>query len=386
MLHGLPTGGTESAFFSMLSRIDRKKNEIHILLLDGSRERVKDVPDDVSAEIMEEKYALFINPASWAVGRRLFVHYPFRMIIKLKTSLWAHIVNRNVRSYDTWNTLKKYVPMYDKTFDVAIDYDGFCKEYILDKVTAEKKICWNHFDYDIFSKDKEIDGKYFRRMDAIVSVSDSGAITLKKYFPECKDTITTIYNILDVEQIRKKAEEIITDLPAKCNQLFLCSVGRLEDQKDFSFAINTAAVLKEKKVKFLWYIIGEGSEHQKLQGLIQDNGLEDYVRLLGQRRNPFPYVNQCDIYVQTSKYEGLSVAVAEAMALYKPIAVVDVQGLREYAGKGKYGMVSEREPEKLAECIMNFSEEKQGEIAANLKAYDWSGQESINAFYQLIGD
>jgi glycosyltransferase involved in cell wall biosynthesis len=45
--------------------------------------------------------------------------------------------------------------------------------------------------------------------------------------------------------------------------------------------------------------------------------------MLGEKANPYPYINQCDIYVQTSRYEGKSIAIDEAKCLLKPIVVTN---------------------------------------------------------------
>lgn len=384
VLHGLPVGGTEKAFLAMLKNIDRIKYDVKILLLEGNGVYIDEVPGDVPIEIMSPKYALYINPLSWGIQKKLFLTYPVRMLKKIGVSVQAHLKNRDERVYDTWEPIKNNIPMHPETFDVVIDYDGFCKEYILDKVHAKVKISWNHFDYSFFEKDKIIDRIYFKRLDYIVSVSDSGVRSLVEFFPDLSEKFIAIYNILDADQIRERAKIQEVALPKKGENIFICSVGRLEAQKDFSFAIETASLLKEKGLEFIWYIIGEGSERQKLELLIKGKKLENNVLLLGQQMNPYSYMEKCDLYVQTSKYEGLSVAVAEAMILCKPIIVVDVQGLREYVENGKCGIVSKRTPEHLAESVLSCSLRERECMSNSLKNYDWSGKKSMDIFYKLI--
>ena len=70
---------------------------------------------------------------------------------------------------------------------------------------------------------------------------------------------------------------------------------------------------------FHWYIIGEGSERSVLERNIANRELQDYISLLGFRENPYPYIREAYVYVQTSEFEGLGRTLIEASVLNRPI-------------------------------------------------------------------
>jgi glycosyltransferase involved in cell wall biosynthesis len=83
----------------------------------------------------------------------------------------------------------------------------------------------------------------------------------------------------------------------------LVAIGRLEQEKNFSFLLNVfQTLIKKRKARLL--ILGEGSERQMLEQQMIAYGIENDVKLLGIKTNPYPYISNADILVCTSKYEG----------------------------------------------------------------------------------
>ena len=95
------------------------------------------------------------------------------------------------------------------------------------------------------------------------------------------------------------------------------------------------------------WILGEGSDRGKLERLILDNHVEDKISLLGFQRNPYPWIAAADVFVCSSRAEGYSLAIAEAMVLGKPIISVDCSGPNELLDYGKYGVLIPNTDESL---------------------------------------
>ena len=84
-------------------------------------------------------------------------------------------------------------------------------------------------------------------------------------------------------------------------------------------AVEAACFLKKKGLAFKWYFIGEGSERKNIEKMISSYRLQNDVILLGLQTNPYPYMAQADVYVQTSRHEGFGMTIAEAKILGLPI-------------------------------------------------------------------
>ena len=88
------------------------------------------------------------------------------------------------------------------------------------------------------------------------------------------------------------------------NVFNIVTVGRLTEQKGYDVSIKAARILKDKGIQFKWFAIGEGKDRQKLESLIRKLNLNNNFFLLGRRDNPYPYIKNCDLYVQFSRHEG----------------------------------------------------------------------------------
>ena len=85
-------------------------------------------------------------------------------------------------------------------------------------------------------------------------------------------------------------------------------------------------------------IIGEGEEKENLDKLIKKNNLSRNIKLLGYIEDPFPYLVNADLYVNSSIYDGLPLSIIEALVSKIPIVSSDCEsGPREILKNGKYG-------------------------------------------------
>lgn len=129
--------------------------------------------------------------------------------------------------------------------------------------------------------------------------------------------------------------------------VFIC-VGRLEEIKGHDLllkAFKTAAF--KTRVKLL--IVGEGPCRPKLQQQINEAGLRRKVKMLGQRDDVPLLLNLSDCFVLSSRSEGLSCSIIEAMAAGLPVIATDVGGNRELIVDGVNGYIVEPgNPDSLA--------------------------------------
>lgn len=202
------------------------------------------------------------------------------------------------------------------------------------------KIAWIHGEF--FKNDKlNLLGlrKIYNRFDAVAGVSEYVCNSAKKNIKFKAEPIV-VYNVNDTDRIISLAKEC-NELP-KNKKISIITVGCLEKTKGFDRLLNVCKKLKEERFEFNLNILGEGIERKNLEKQIEDCGLSGIVRLLGYQTNPYKFVKNSDLFVCSSRTEGLSTAVSEAVILGVPVVSTDVSGAKEILGKNdEYGIVTE---------------------------------------------
>lgn len=117
-------------------------------------------------------------------------------------------------------------------------------------------------------------------------------------------------------------------------------------------AVEAAAQLKKKGLDFVWYFVGDGSERERIELLIEKRGLEDNVKILGMKPNPYPYMAMADVYVQTSSFEGFGLTLNEARILHRPVVSTNFPVVYNQIRDGENGLIAEMTPESVAEKIL----------------------------------
>ncbi len=190
------------------------------------------------------------------------------------------------------------------------------------------------------------------RAHFVFAIIELHQILLQRY-PQLSSKFTTIYDILNPKIIRRQAEEAIPEQDYNAKPCIL-TVGRLVPPKNHALAVEAAKVLRDRGVDFCWFFIGEGSERDNIEELIKKYRLEHYVVLLGLRTNPYAYMKRCDVYVQSSAFEGFGLTIAEAKILGKPVVSTNFDVVHDQLRHLRNGWISEMNPEALADGIMHL--------------------------------
>ncbi len=255
-----------------------------------------------------------------------------------------------------WQCIGRHFPRLQDKYDVAIAYQqGFPTFYISEKVEAKRKSCWVNVDLQAAGYSSQFCSTIYAKYDNIVAVSD----ILKNQFVEqsfvrYSKRLIVIRDILNETLIRKLADNQL-----KFNDtLNITTVGRLVPQKGYDLAIEAAKVLKNKGIDFVWHFVGGGGLRPELEARISSEGLGKNVVLEGEQLNPYPYIANCDIYVQTSKFEGFGLTVGEAKILGRPIVSTNFPVIYNQITSGVNGLVVEMNGNAIAEGIMRLMDDK----------------------------
>jgi glycosyltransferase involved in cell wall biosynthesis len=348
------------------------------------------LPKEVQLLSLPDTYKQFSLPFLQSIKTLLFNSNLQLMLNRVMFSVRnTHRRGSSVTEQYSWRYISSALKHLDKKYDVAIGFLEKTSTYFcVDKVNAARKIGWVHIDYDKLGMDPDFDFYYFDQLDHIVTVSEECAHILKKRFPEQRNKINTIYNIVSPKVINQMVEQENDEVYNRSgDEIIILSIGRLHTQKGFETAIEACAKLVAQNYNVRWHVIGEGDEREKLTALIHKHRLENHFFLLGLRPNPYPYIKQSDIYAQPSKFEGKSIAIDEAKILNKPIVVTNFSTARDQIEDGINGLIVDMDADAVAAGIMRLIDdaELRNRLIHHLSNENFGTEEEINKLYELVG-
>lgn len=200
--------------------------------------------------------------------------------------------------------------------------------------------------------------KCYSKFDRIICVSK----TVKEYFQsifDLKNPVEVLYNTNESDLIFKKANDKIVDVTFDKDVYNLVSVAKIVPSKGYDRLIKIHKKLLDDGIKNHIYILGIGEEQEKYEKYLKDNHLEDTFTFLGFRDNPYKYVKNADLYVCSSRREGFSTAVTEALIVGTPVVSTNCSGAYELLGdNNEYGIVTENDEDALYEGIKKILTEE----------------------------
>lgn len=154
-------------------------------------------------------------------------------------------------------------------------------------------------------------------------------------------------------------------------------IARLHPQKAHTDLIPAFAKLASASPDLRLWLIGDGPERERITALVGQHDLHDRVDFVGDRDDVPDWIAAMDIFVHPTYFEGLPLAVLEALAAAKPVVTSPVDGLRGLITSGVHGwLVPPGDPDALAQAIGNVV--AQPEEAARVAR---AGAERIRALF-----
>ncbi|SEC07484.1 glycosyltransferase [Paenibacillus sp. GP183] len=389
IMPNLTSGGGEKSLVTLLSKIDLNLYNVDLFLLNHSGLFMDFIPKGVHLLPIAETHHLFTLPLFQSLKKLLLKGNGLLAYNRIMFSLRnRNVSNTSKREQYSWKYIAKSLEKIQKKYDVAIGFLEKTSTYFcIDKVDAAKKIGWVHIDYDQLGMDSQFDQVYFQKLDHIVTVSEECANILENRFPDQKNKVEVIYNIVSPSMINEMAnQDNLNVYDKKDNEIIILSIGRLHYQKGFEMAVESCKKLIDRGYKIKWNIIGDGEERGKLMELIEEYHLHNHFKLLGLKSNPYPYIKQADIYAQTSKFEGKSIAIDEAKILNKPILVTNFSTAKDQINDGTDGLIIDMNADAIAvgiEKLINDTNLRK-KLTLNLACLKKGTEEEIDKFYGLL--
>jgi len=231
--------------------------------------------------------------------------------------------------------------------------------------------------------------KIFAKADKIIVNSLEFQKEFKKKF---NVKTTCIYNPLNKKEILYKSKnDINLSFFKKKNKFKILNIGRFTDQKDHHTLLKSVKILKDKyNLNFILLIMGRGKNEKNIKNFIKKNNLSQNVKIIGFKKNPYKYIKHCNLFVLSSRFEGLPNVLLEAITLKKFVISSNCPtGPNEILDYGKGGLLFKTGNENdLANKIIYYYNNKKllnkkiNFAYKNLNRFDYS--QNLKKYFELV--
>lgn len=330
----------------------------------------------------------------------LFVEKEFlktQSIFRVIKRYFLRGVSKIVGTQKIVNYALKKLPKIADNYDVAIAFSndlfknskliaGGVSDYILTHVDAEKKVAWIHNDPIQCGFNNKICKRLFADFDEIVNVSFDCKRIFDEMVPEYIYKSKVIYNTYDIDRIRELAT---TNPYSSDGKVHFVTVARLYNhQKRIDRIVETISRLVKNNYRdFDWTIVGEGSDREQIENSIAEKNIHKFIKLVGLKKNPYPYMKYANAFVLTSLYEGYGMTIKEAQILGTPTLITNFGPANETVENGKNGIICDNSTEGVYNMIKHVLDDNNTirDIKKNLKEHPVTNKVALNQFYDVCG-
>ena len=366
VMSSMDNGGAERALLNLIEELPSDKFDIDLLLLNPSGLFMDQIPTKVNLlqtpDVVRDCFTSIRGrrASAWRIAADVVSSLVSRDEETRRGFRWKHFYSHVI----------DIIPGY---YDTAISFiNGQVLYFVDEKVKAARKIVFYHGDYRSARYSSKYELPHLQRMDGIYAISPECLAIFRSIFPEMQEKTGYLPNIVSPKVILSRAKEFYPP-EFKSDGAIILTVARVTHEKGVDIAIEAAAELKRRGLKFTWFELGKGVagdlELNKCRKLIEDLGVADVFLLLGPKENPYPYISNADIVVQPSRFEGKSVVLDESKILAKPIVATAYPTVADQVSEAE-GVVVDIDPVALANGIELFlkDERRTTEIVNHLRS------------------
>lgn len=337
VIESLSGGGAEKVLATLVRHLDRTKYDVNVLSI-------------VDVGIYRD-----------TIKQNCHYHYiiPNTSNKNLILRLWASIIYHLVYHWlpPQW-VANIFIP---QGFDTIIAFvEGFSTKLVsMLKQNGCKRIAWVHCDLKEYPwtidtgvfKDVSEEREAYSHFDNIIVVSENAKNNFISKYGLVERT-THIPNPIDKAEIESLALEECS-LQEITFPRFI-SIGRLVAAKGFDRLIEASAILHSEGYQFEIIILGDGCDYDILTSMVSCSGLNNIIRFCGFKQNPYKYLKRSDCFICSSRSEGYSLAIAEAMCLGLPIISTNCAGPSDILAEGEYGIMVENSTNGIYDGMKTF--------------------------------
>ncbi|OCA80152.1 glycosyl transferase [Chryseobacterium contaminans] len=330
-------GGAEKVLVNFLKNLPKDKYEVDLLINLYTGMYIQEVPSWVKLHYLLKGEMITTNKPHEIPVKAFRVLYQ-KMFLMFPSLLYKFILK-------------------NKKYDVEIAaIHGMYKEILSSPQKDSKKIVWVQNDiFNLKEYTPEVIRQFFK-FDRILVISNKLKEEMQKLARNEKEkqAVVKIFNPIDSQDTLQKAEAKIDDYPFSKDLPTFVTIGTVYPQKGYDRLLDVHKKLMDEGLKHQIIIIGDGFDFDNIQAKLNQLGLQDTVKMLGFRSNPYPYLKNSDFYIMSSRHEGFPTIIAEALILNKPVVSTDVSGIKDLLQDGKLGLITPNSEEGIYEGMKQF--------------------------------
>ncbi|WP_106916925.1 glycosyltransferase [Chryseobacterium aurantiacum] len=334
-------GGAEKVLINFLKNLPEDKYEVDLLINLYTGMYIQEVPSWVNLHYLLK-------------GEMITTNRPHEIPIKAFRVLYQ-------KMFLLFPSLLYKFVLKNKKYDVEIAaIHGMYRELLSSPQKDSKKIIWIQNDiFNLKAYTPEVIQQLFR-FNRILVISNKLKEEMQKLAQSEKEkqAVIKIFNPIDKEDTLQKADIEINDFPFSKDLPTFVTIGTVYPQKGYDRLLDVHKKLMDEGLKHQIIIIGDGYDFENIQGKLNQLGLQETVKMLGFRSNPYPYLKKSDFYIMSSRHEGFPTIIAEALILNKPVVSTDVSGIRDLLQDGKLGLITPNSEEGIYEGMKKILTDK----------------------------
>ena len=297
-MHYMELGGAEMALLGLLHALDTDKVDVDLFINQHTGPLMNQIPHKINLLPEIPAYSAIERPMKEILFEGHFFIFLARLWNKWRYRRYLHSLPNSHKCIDgsgthyVFDAVAPFLPSLKHLghYDLAISFLD-PPHIVQDKIDADIKMEWIHTDFSTVNVNKAVCGPRWAKNDYIVSISDSITKQFLKTFPELKNKIVVIENILLSDTIREKADafNVEEEMPTGESVVNILSIGRFCHAKNFD---NISDICKKinnqcstSNVQCKWYLIGFGGDEELIRQNIHEAGMEGNVIILGKKEN-----------------------------------------------------------------------------------------------------
>jgi len=202
--------------------------------------------------------------------------------------------------------------------------------------------------------------------DRLIAVSDYVKKSANRHLGVSLDSIDLVYNPIDIDYLQEtpaaSRAQLLRSLGLPPDSLILLNVARVSPQKGLLYAVRALPTILQHYRSAHLVSVGATTDPAWLEQLQQEAkilNVTDHVHLLGSRRDVIDFLRACDVFIFPSLYEGLGIALIEAMAVGCACVATSAGPIPEVVRDGEDGiLVPPADPEAIAEAVCRLLADK----------------------------
>jgi glycosyltransferase involved in cell wall biosynthesis len=380
--NNLCTGGVQKALTNLLISIS-DEYDIDLFLLRNEGQYINDIPSNVN--IINTPKFMRILDLSQAESKKLGKSY---YLLRGGLALFTRIFNNkipikfmcyilgNIGEYDT-------VISYMQPRPIKQFYGG-TNEIALKCTKAKQKVSFVHCDFKNYGGNCEYNRKLYTKFDKIVTVSDGCRNAIVSEIPIISNKTLTIKNFQNFSDITKQANS--EDVIYEKGYFNLVTVARIAKEKGLDRTLLVIKRLINEEFKIKWHIIGDGEDWDRINRIIDELNLREYVKCYGNKANPYPYIKSADLFLLPSYHEAAPMVFEEAKCIGVPILSTETISAKELVELDGSGIVCGNDEEELYKnlrYILNNTKLIE-ELKIGLLSKSFNNNNSFEKFKTLI--